>query len=269
MPSLSLLAGDLLNVMRFYTRLPLPVLPFEREAHALPDFRRAAWAVPVTGALVGMLGALAGLLAYWAGLSTLIAATLAVGVQVAITGAFHEDGLADSCDGLFGGTTRERRLEIMKDSRIGTFGGAGLAFALLLRVLALGEMFRLMGPAALAVLPGIAALSRVAALFPVLVLPPAGSQGLAASVPLPDVPSWLKAMAIGLLLYAAGCLWIDLPLGGLVAAGLALGLMPALAALSQAKIGGHTGDILGACQQLAEIMLLLALSAAGNWRGPL
>lgn len=269
MAGLDVLAGDLLNVMRFYTRLPLPVFRFEQEPHALPDFRRAAWAIPVTGAVIGACGALAGGLAYLAGLSPLITATLAVAVQVTMTGAFHEDGLADSCDGLFGGATPERRLEIMKDSRIGTFGGAGLVFALLLRVLALSELFRLMGPAALILLPGIAALSRAVALMPVLLLRPAGSQGLAASVPLPDLPAWLLASAIGALVHAGACLWLDLPLGGLVAGLVALLLMPPLAALAQRKIGGHNGDILGACQQLAEIALLLALSAAANWRGPL
>ncbi|MCZ8260996.1 MAG: adenosylcobinamide-GDP ribazoletransferase [Beijerinckiaceae bacterium] len=269
MAGLDVLAGDLLNVMRFYTRLPLPVFRFEREAHALPDFRRAAWAIPVTGAVVGSCGALAGGLAYLAGLSPLIGAALAMAVQVAITGAFHEDGLADSCDGLFGGATPERRLEIMKDSRIGTFGGAGLVFALLLRVLALAELFRLMGPAALALLPGIAALSRGVALMPVLILSPAGSQGLSASVPLPDLPAWLVAVTLGGVVHAGACLWLDLPLGGLVAALGALLLMPALAALARSKIGGHNGDILGACQQVAEIALLLALSSAANWRGPL
>ncbi|MCZ8374991.1 MAG: adenosylcobinamide-GDP ribazoletransferase [Beijerinckiaceae bacterium] len=269
MPGLNVLAGDLLNVMRFYTRLPLPVFRFEREAHSLPDFRRAAWAIPVTGTVVGACGALAGGLAYLAGLSPQIAAAIALAVQVAITGAFHEDGLADSCDGLFGGTTRERRLEIMKDSRIGTFGGAGLVFVLLLRVLALAELFRLMGPAALALLPGIAALSRAVALMPVLMLPPAGSQGLAASVPLPDLPAWLLATAIGVLVHAGACLWLDLPLGGMVGGLVALLLMPALAALARHKIGGHNGDILGACQQIAEIALLLTLSSAANWRGPL
>ena len=269
MPSLPVLAGDLLNVIRFYTRFPLPVFRFEPEAHALPDFRRAAWAIPVAGALVGLGGALAGWLAYWAGLSALIAAGLAIGIQVAITGAFHEDGFADSCDGLFGGSTRERRLEIMKDSRIGTFGGAGLFFALLFRVLALGEMFRLMGPAALALLPGIAALSRVLALMPVLMLPSAGSAGLSASVPLPDMSAWLKALALGVAVYAGGSLWVDLSIGGLVAGLIALALMPAIAALARRKIGGHTGDILGAGQQVAEIALLMAISAAANWRGPL
>lgn len=269
MPGLNVLAGDLLNVMRFYTRLPLPVFRFEREAHALPDFRRAAWAIPITGSVIGACGALAGGLAYLAVLSPLIAAALAIAVQVAITGAFHEDGLADSCDGLFGGASRERRLEIMKDSRIGTFGGAGLFFTLLLRVLALAELFRLMGPAALALLPGIAALSRAVALMPVLLLPPAGSQGLSASVPLPDLPAWLLATGIGGLVHAAAALWLDLPLGGLLSAGLALMLMPAFAALARRKIGGHNGDILGACQQIAEIAMLLALSSAANWRGPL
>jgi adenosylcobinamide-GDP ribazoletransferase len=269
MPSLSLIAGDLLNVLRFYTRLPLPVFRFEPAAHAMPDFQRAAWAIPITGMVVGLFGALAGGVAYALGLSTLIAATLAVTVQVVLTGAFHEDGLADSCDGLFGGATPERRLEIMKDSRIGTFGGAGLILSLMLRVLALGELFRQMGPSALVLLPALAALSRVLALVPVLLIAPAGSSGLSASVPLPHLRGWLGAFALALLPYGLAILWLDLPEGGLLALLFASGLMPAAASFAKARIGGHTGDILGACQQLAEMALLLALSAAGNWRGPL
>lgn len=269
MPSLSLIAGDLLNVLRFYTRLPLPVFRFEPAAHAMPDFQRAAWAIPVTGMVVGLFGALAGGLAYALGLSTLIAATLAVTVQVVLTGAFHEDGLADSCDGLFGGATPERRLDIMKDSRIGTFGGAGLVLSLMLRVLALGELFRQMGPSALALLPALAALSRVLALVPVLLVAPASTSGLSASVPLPHLRGWLGALALALLPYGLAILWLDLPEGGLLALLFASALMPAAAGFAKARIGGHTGDILGACQQLAEIALLLALSAAGNWRGPL
>lgn len=262
------LAGDFLKVMRFYSRLPAPRFAFESEPHALPDFSRAAWAIPLVGTIIGAVGAGIGLLAYLAGLSTLIAAVLTVATLVVVTGAFHEDGLADTCDGLWGGATPERRLEIMKDSRIGTFGAAGLTLSLALRVFALTEMFRLIGPYALLLVIGVAAASRPLALIPVLILPPARSEGLAAGVPLPGPATLAVSIGLGLAILAAS-VWRNDMLAptatGLIAL---IGVMAALVRIADRKIGGHTGDILGAAQQAAEITLLMTFSAALNWSGP-
>ncbi len=96
-----------------------------------------------------------------------------------------------------------------------------------------------------------------------LLIAPAGSSGLSASVPLPHLRGWLGAFALALLPYGLAILWLDLPEGGLLALLFASGLMPAAASFAKARIGGHTGDILGACQQLAEMALLLALSPPG------
>lgn len=261
------LAGDFLAVMRFYSRLPVPRFGFERAPHALPDFPRAAWAIPLAGAIIGAIGAGIGLLAYLVGLSTLIAAVLTVATLVAVTGAFHEDGLADSCDGLWGGATPERRLEIMKDSRIGTFGAAGLTLSLALRIFALTEMFRLVGPYALLLVIGVAAASRTLALIPALILPPARAEGLGATVPLPGPLALTVSIGIGLAVLAA-CAWRNDMLApaatGLIAL---IGIMAALVRLTERKIGGYTGDILGASQQMTEITLLLTFSAAMNWNG--
>lgn len=262
------LAGDFLKVMRFYSRLPAPRFAFESEPHALPDFSRAAWAIPLVGTIIGAVGAGIGLLAYLAGLSTLIAAVLTVATLVVVTGAFHEDGLADTCDGLWGGATPERRLEIMKDSRIGTFGAAGLTLSLALRVFALTEMFRLIGPYALLLVIGVAAASRPLALIPVLILPPARSEGLAAGVPLPGPATLAVSIGLGLAILAASAWRNDMlapTATGLIAL---IGVMAALVRIADRKIGGHTGDILGAAQQAAEITLLMTFSAALNWSGP-
>lgn len=264
----SRLTGDFLKVLRFYSRLPAPQLRFETDPHALPDFSRAAWAIPFVGAIIGAVGAGIGLLAYLAGLSTLIAAVLTVAALVVATGAFHEDGLADTCDGLWGGATTERRLEIMKDSRIGTFGAAGLALSLALRIFALTEMFRLVGPYALLLVIGVAAASRPLALIPVLVLPPARPEGLGAGVPLPGPAALALSIGLGLAILAASAGRNDMlapAATGLIAL---IGVMAALIRIADRKIGGHTGDILGAGQQLVEITLLLTFSAAMNWSGP-
>lgn len=261
-------AGDFLRVMRFYARLPMPRLASDPSPFAMPDFARAIWAVPVAGAIIGTCGALMGFIAYLLGVSAFIAATLTIATLVAVTGAFHEDGLADSCDGLWGGATRERRLEIMKDSRIGTYGAAGLMLALALRIFALAELFRLVGPMALPLVIGIGALSRPLALIPVLVLPPASGTGLAASVPMPGARGLMVALAIGLVMLLPATYAINL-VPGLFATLLAL--VPILwiaIRLARDKIGGHTGDILGACQQVSEIALLIGLSTAANWHGP-
>ena len=256
---------DLAQVLRFYSRLPIPVLPGERQAHAAPDFARLVWAIPLGGAL---LGGLAALVLYGSAqvFNPFIAATLAVAAAVWMTGAFHEDGLADTADGLGGGMTRERKLEIMRDSRIGTFGGAALILALLLRTGAL-EGLVANHPAkaalALAVSGGVSRMMAIAVLF---ALPPARLDGAAFAAGQPG-----KAMTLLGALLACLMLAILVPVYGPVAsllaallASIAVAIMIRLAKIS---IGGQTGDIAGAAQQAAEIGLLLGLLGGMKWTG--
>jgi len=114
------LLSDLLFCLRFYSRLPLPVFRFEAAPHAMGDFGRAVRLAPVAGLLIA---GPAGLLMAGAGamLPPELAAVLALMALAATTGAFHEDGLADVADGFGGGRTIERKLEIMRDSRIGAW----------------------------------------------------------------------------------------------------------------------------------------------------
>lgn len=261
-------AGQIVAFLRFYSRLPIPAFLAARFDHAGPDFARALWALPIAGAVIGGCGALAGALAFFLGLAPLIAATLAVATLVIVTGAFHEDGLADSADGLFGGATSERRLEIMRDSRIGTFGAAALALSLLLRILAFGEILRLAGPAAFLLLIGIAALSRTLSLLPALLLPPARASGLSASNPMPGYPAFAAASGLSFLLLLALTFPLDLAAGAAAGTVVASAVLLGVTRLARAKIGGQTGDILGASQQITEIMILLALSATLAWIGP-
>jgi len=124
--------GDIPAAIGLLSRLPVPVdtdLATRRGA-------RAAWAYPLAGLVVGALAGLVAQVALWLGLPPSIAALLALAAMIAITGALHEDGLADSADGLWGGWDRARRLEIMKDSRIGTYGVLALGLTLLLRAAA-------------------------------------------------------------------------------------------------------------------------------------
>jgi adenosylcobinamide-GDP ribazoletransferase len=256
------------QALRFYSRLPVPQFRFEPEPHALPDFSRIAWAVPIAGLVIGTIGGLVGAAAMLAGLSPMIAASLTLATLAIITGCFHEDGLADACDGLWGGMTPERRLEIMKDSRIGAYGAAGLALSFLIRFAALTELFRLMGPFAGIAIPAIASFSRAISLVPAALLQPAATRGLAALAPMPGKKALALPLLIGGAAFGGTSLLLDLaPALWMAIVPLALVLTLALS-LMHRKIGGFTGDLLGATQQLAEIALLLTVAAAISARGP-
>lgn len=242
--------SDLAACVGFYTRLPVAVLGEPSE-----DFARAQWAAPLAGAVVGAVGGAALLVAVWAGLPPLVCALLAVAATMLVTGALHEDGLADTADGLGGGASRERKLEIMRDSRIGTYGVAALVFSILLRVAAL---------AALAPVPAIAALIAAhmagRATIPHFLgsLPSARTDGLSANVGAIGERTAAIALAIG----AAALLLLLGPMTTLVAATLLAAWFVFLKALAQRQLGGHTGDICGALEQGGEILVLLAVAAA-------
>src|SRR5258707_10933962 len=123
------LAADIKTGILFCTRLPVP--------HSAPidsgDVARASWAFPVAGALVGSTGALTYAIASGIRLPSAVAAALALGATLLLTGCLHEDGLADTADGLGGGRDRARKLEIMGESPLGTYRASALVISLLLR----------------------------------------------------------------------------------------------------------------------------------------
>ncbi|MGO4674705.1 adenosylcobinamide-GDP ribazoletransferase [Bosea sp. 2YAB26] len=250
--------------IRFYSRLPVPRLPGEDSAHGLPDFRLVPRAVPLAALVIALPATLVLLAAGAAGISPPLAAALAVTVAALTTGAFHEDGLADTADGLFGGHTPERRLEIMKDSRVGTFGAMALGLSLLLRVTALAAILQALGSLAAAAALLIAApWSRATALYLLATEPPARSSGASAAVGQPTAATAWTALALSVAFAVAGTLATGLPGTGL-ALGLALSVLvlAGLARLGRRLIGGQTGDILGAAQQLAEIALTCGFAFA-------
>ncbi|HEV7439528.1 MAG TPA: adenosylcobinamide-GDP ribazoletransferase [Methylobacterium sp.] len=257
------LAYDLAACLRFYSRLPVPRLPGEPDPHATPDFRTVPRMLPVAGVILALPAALVLIAAKGLGLGPFLAATLAVTLAALVTGALHEDGLADLADGFGGGTTRERRLEIMRDSRIGSYGGIALVLSLSLRIGALATLLDRTGAVSAAVALVLAAsLSRVAALAPMVLLAPARPGGASASVGRPSKGTVGIAAGIGLVL-ALLALPFGLPLAGLVLMPvLALTASLTLSGIAHAKIGGQTGDVIGACQQVAEIAALLGLILA-------
>jgi adenosylcobinamide-GDP ribazoletransferase len=246
----SQLASDLKAAVLFCTRLPIPNATTITGA----DLARAGWAFPVAGAIVGAIAAGAYWLAGLAGLPPFPAAALTVATTLILTGCLHEDGLADVADA-FGGHTRERRLEIMRDSRIGTYGACALSMSLLLRTAALASIAA----------PAVAAPALVAAhmaaragmpLFMWLV-PPARADGLSVGVGRPPPMSTLAAMLLGVIALGLGLG----PAGGLCAIALLAAGLAWLAWLCIRQIGGQTGDVLGAVEQLGEILILLVAAA--------
>ncbi|WP_050930201.1 adenosylcobinamide-GDP ribazoletransferase [Aestuariivita boseongensis] len=239
---------DLGVALALLTRLPLPALPkgaFDRQA-------QASWAFPLVGALLGLLAALVAFAAMDLGLPVWIAAGLVLAVQIILTGALHEDGLADCADGFWGGFAPERRLEIMKDSHIGTYGVLALVLSVGLRWSALSVVIA-QAPLALV---AVAVASRMGLPAMMSALPRARPGGLSDRVGEPPLPSVAASVLIGLVMIglATGMTMAPIVLAALLAIALC-------GAVAQAKIGGQTGDVLGATQQVTEIACLLALAA--------
>jgi adenosylcobinamide-GDP ribazoletransferase len=244
-------AFDVLASLGLLTRLPVALDGARAQARGAA----AAWAWPFAGVAVGLLAAGAGGLALWLGVAPAAAAAIAIAAQMFVTGALHEDGLADSADGLWGGWDKARRLAIMKDSRIGTYGVLALVLVTLLRWVALAGLFDAGTPWAALIAAG--ALSRAPMTVLMAALPNARGAGLSHSVGRPgwDVAALSCALGLACGLVALGplafsaALWVG-------AACLAIGLV------ARAKIGGQTGDILGASQQISETIVLTLLAAA-------
>jgi adenosylcobinamide-GDP ribazoletransferase len=245
-------ARDLKIGLLFSTRLPL--------AQATPiagtDIARASWALPVIGVLIGLFGALVYWVSFRFDLPAFLGAALAVSATLVLTGCLHEDGLADTCDG-FGGGDRERRLEIMRDSRIGAFGACALAMSLLLRVGALASLSA-PGPVALGLIAAHAGGRAMVPLFLRLV-PPARPDGLSAAAGRPPPTSVAVAALLGLVLL----LWSFGTGRAVVALLLLLAVVCFMRWLCLRQIGGQTGDTAGALEQIGEIVVLL-LAAAGR-----
>ncbi|MFO6465672.1 adenosylcobinamide-GDP ribazoletransferase [Jannaschia sp. KMU-145] len=239
--------SDLTSAAMLLTRLPVRGTPTDPAAHA-------AWAWPLAGLAVGLLAGGAGWILGTLGFTPGLAAAVTLVVAVVVTGALHEDGLADLADGFWGGFTPERRLVIMRDSRIGTYGVIALVLSLLLRWLLLAEAAAEGALFAVTVAAAVASRAPMAALM--RWLPPARTDGLSKGAGVPQA----RAVWIGLAI-AAAALLLHGPATALLAAVLAGVAAFGLARLARAKIGGQTGDMLGAAQQLSEIAILAALTA--------
>jgi adenosylcobinamide-GDP ribazoletransferase len=232
-----------LGALQFLTRIPVRLPTAPNLARSVPWF-------PVVGSLIGAAtGGVAALSMEW--LSPAVAAALAVIVGLMVTGAFHEDGLADTMDAL-GGTSRERRLEILKDSRHGTYGVAAMCSSIVLRVLCIAAV----GPAAaVAGLVAAHTLGRGAAVAVMVAAPPAAADGIGADVARSASKAGAAAgIAAGVAIVVAVCGWWVLPLVGAAVIAAA-----AIAELGRRAFGGVSGDVLGAVEQVVECAVLVVI----------
>jgi adenosylcobinamide-GDP ribazoletransferase len=251
MLQLSRLAVDLKIGVAFCTRLPL--------AHSKPiageDVARASWAFPIAGVLVGSTGALIYWIAFRLGLPAGPAAALALAATLIATGCLHEDGLADTADGFGGGKDAAHKREIMRDSRIGTYGACALVISLVLRwsaVTAIADPLSVM-------MALIAAHVSARAALPMFMrfVPQARSDGLSARAGRPPPTSIAAATLLGIL-----ALGLALgPIAALVCLFLVTSADVFVAWLCMRQIGGQTGDVIGAVEQINEILILLACVA--------
>ncbi len=228
-------------------------LPAGRLAEPAPSLADARWAYPLIGLVVGALAAAAQAAALAVGLDPLAAALVALTAAALLTGALHLDGLADFADGIGGGRDRAHALLIMRDSRIGSYGVIALILALGLAATGLAGLPPETAPAVLLL---AATGSRLAMLVVLDRLPPAREDGLGRGASGNARGAWLPgAVAVALI-----AVWIGpaaLPaLVAMAAAALAV------SRLALRRIGGQTGDVLGATQVTAEVACVLALSAA-------
>jgi adenosylcobinamide-GDP ribazoletransferase len=242
-------AQELKASLAFCTRLPL--------ARTTPEkaIAKAAWALPLAGLVVGLVGALVYALSHRLGLPAWPAAALTVAATLVVTGALHEDGLADTADGFGGGNTRQQKLDIMRDSRTGAYGVCALVLSLLLRVAALASL----ADTHAVVWALVGSHSAARATMPVLMwlLPPARGDGLSHDAGRPPGESVAAAAAIAFVVLLF-CLY---PGRAVIAALLLVAVIALMAWLSMRQIDGQTGDVVGALEQVAEIVVLLVAVA--------
>jgi adenosylcobinamide-GDP ribazoletransferase len=243
---LAQLWGEFWLAATFLTTLPAPTFVVPPGGLGLA----ARW-FPLVGLVIGLLlWGVQSLAAFF--FPTLLAGALVVLAWVALTGGLHLDGLADCCDGLLATTSRERRLEILRDPRVGTFGALGLILTLLFKALAVGTAT----PVALLIAPVWARWLLLWAARQPQARPEGMGAAFAAGLT-PGVIAIAGLLPIVLLLFAGG--------RGLVAAVLATLAMLALVRLARERLGGVTGDVYGLVVEASEVVMLLVFAARPNW----
>lgn len=248
-----MLLTDLAAAFTLLTRLP--VARFARSDKP-PDLARCVWAFPIVGLVVNGMGGLVYWLAHKVGMPPLLAAAWTLAATMILTGGLHEDGLADTADGFGGGGTPARKMAIMRDSRIGSYGALALLLSVVVRVAAISALGRPAIVMTALVLAGM--LGRSGILLLLLLLTPARDDGMGASIGQPQTKSVLLGLGLPVLVS-----FLSLPtLLATVAIVFGFGSSWLVAKLSNRQIGGHTGDVLGACEIATECIVLTVIATA-------
>jgi adenosylcobinamide-GDP ribazoletransferase len=243
-----------LLAVQFLTRLPVPALARLDAAAAADGFARAMAWLPLVGTLIGGVTA-AVFVAAQALWPPMIAALLALAFEALLTGALHEDAVADFCDAFGGSACGEAALAIMRDSRIGSYGALGLALMLGLRLAAIVALPPMLAAAAIV---AAAAVGRLWAVLLAAILPPVatGTAARAGGVPPRRALAAMTLTVPGVLPLA----WLS-PLPLLVDAAIGVAVLGWLAWFLRRRIGGSTGDCLGFAAYAGQVTLLLAVAA--------
>ena len=245
-----------LSSVQFLSRLPIPS---SLANHNKPDFENGSWSFPLAGMVICLPALAIMIAAYLLGLNAEIIAVLTITTQALITGALHEDGLADIADGFGGGANRERKLEIMKDSSVGAFGAVALVLSFLMRFVLLSNLLDLSFFTAIAGFITAQVISRSVQVWFWQSLPAAREDGLSSAFGTPSKQSAQTALLIGgsslLLPLIAGVYIFSLA----ISIALIILLLVGFCKLCIDQIGGQTGDAIGAIQVLAEIAFLIGL----------
>ncbi len=252
--------NDTARAVGFLSRIPVPGHVFEGSDGRLS---RTVRAFAVAGVVIALPGAVVLALMLMAGAGPLLAAVCAITTQVLTIGALHEDALGDAADGFGGGRDREHALEIMKDSRVGSYGAVALVLILSLRIAALSELaMETSSLAAAACVVGVAALSRTLMVWHWSALPSARTQGVAAAAGMPEKPALQTALVSGAILTVVFVLPATSLFTTIVTLATAALAAATFTSLTRKKLRGHTGDTIGATQQVCEAAALIALAVS-------
>ena len=248
-------AHDVMTGLAFLSRLPI------RLSNPRFSLARSSRAFGIVGLILGALSGAIFWLAHSVGLGTLPAVIVALALSALISGGLHEDGFADVADGFGGGWSKERKLEIMRDSQIGTYGVLALIFSVGFRITAYSSIIASQNSfiTSVAMFAAIGCLSRSTMALMMYQLPLARKDGRAVDAGTPSHDNLRNGLFIsaitGLL-----CLLVVVKTSAVIAsfAGVAIAYL-VVRKLAKSHIGGYTGDVLGALQQTTEIFILLAL----------
>lgn len=249
---------DTMRAVSFLSRIPVHNVFFQGQDRTVGE---TAGSFPAAGLLISLPATILALILASAGADPFIAAVMVLSLATLVSGALHEDGLADTADGFGGGADKARALAIMKDSRIGTYGAIALILSFLIRAAAIAALIREVSAVSVAAaLVATACVSRAVMVWHWQSLPPAREAGVAVSAGQPGSQQARTALAFGFLV----AILVGLPFFSLMPVLLVLAFAVAATYVfnrfCKRKIEGHTGDTIGATQQITEIVMLVSLA---------